>query len=760
MPRILPVLILLALAALPARAVIVRGKVTSPLGEPLPGARVQLIQGPRSVADTISGPDGEYEIRTTFHGRFVLLTAPSVLSPEYAPQVGAQFYAGVSDLVTVNIALNRSSVAPKLTAQTTLVPTPERQLASPPTQIPANALLTHTSLIPELRVTPGTFLLQQGETGTPAVLYLRGAPPATLLTTVDGVTANDLGQSFNLSTISTTGFATVGSAPVVELASDANPLHLTGTSAGVLSLAQPKAENLHRTLTYTGMAGNLGAYRNEAVGTWARGRFDLLGAFGRFDTQNDLPAIPFHLASYAANLGYHISAGTSLRLTARDDVSAGGLASPYQFFLITPQGREAHQNLFAAATFETRTNSGWHNLARYGLARKRGQTFDYATPATGLPVTINGANGYATSGTAAFIPLPAREDVVTDRDEATWQSDYRFKSWIGLAAEFRYQRERAADVLASEKQTLERDHFSGALGLSGSVKRRFFYETSGFLDHTQLLGFTGEPRLGLTYVPVRPGTRKFRGTSLHLTAAAGTREPSLLEQAANPNALTSPRSRTFDASVDQNILGEKLTLHATYFHNQFSHEFEPLSLSPAQPFRAVLSQTLALRTQGLEAAATYQPYRHVRLAGGYDYLAAVTQQSAETASFNPAFPAFRIGGLTALAGQRPFHRPPQSGTFRAEYSGARLNASIQGLLASKSDDSTNLVQNPGLLLPNRNLSPGYASLDARLSAVVTRHVTFLTQLTNLTDSRHIAPIGYLSTPFLVQTGLRIRIGRE
>jgi hypothetical protein len=55
MRRIVLVLALLAAAAPAAKAVIVRGKVTTPLGAPLAGARVQLIQGPRSVADTISG---------------------------------------------------------------------------------------------------------------------------------------------------------------------------------------------------------------------------------------------------------------------------------------------------------------------------------------------------------------------------------------------------------------------------------------------------------------------------------------------------------------------------------------------------------------------------------------------------------------------------------------------------------------------------------------------------------------------------------
>ena len=749
----------LALSGASAHAVIVRGKVTSPLGVPLAGARVQLIQGPRSVADAITGVDGVYEIRVNLGGRFLLLTAPSVLAADYAPQVGTPFYASATDLITVNIALNHAGITPQVSTQETLRPQPNAQSATPLTQVAADQLLTPVDTLPLLGSAPGAIVLQPGQVGAPATLFLRGAPPQTLLTAIDGVTGNDLGRSFNLSTLSTTALGSISPSPALELTPTANPLYLVGDSGGTLGGHSAEAQSPRPTLTYTGDGGNLDAYRNEAVATYQHDRYDLLGAFSRFDIANSIPAEPYHLITWAANADYHISAGTSLRLTGRDDLSSTGLTSPWEFYLVQPRGKEANQDIFASATFETRTVGGWHNLLRYGLARRRGQVFNYSTPAAGLPVTIHGANGSVASGVAAFDPLPAREDAITDRDDAAYQTDYSVRPWLALVGEFRFQEERAADVLPTVKSGLARIHYSGALGLQGSVKQRFFYEASGFLDHTQLLGFTGAPRAGLTYVPVRPGLRKFHGTSLHLTLATGVREPSLLEQAALTVAPASPRSRTLDASVDQNLLSQKLTLRASYFHSQFSHEFEPIGLSTvaSQP---LLSQTLALRTQGFESDLRYQPYQRVLLEAGYNYLAAYTEQSAAAPVFNPALPNQAIGGLTALAGQRPFHRPPQSGFFVVEYSGNHVNASIRGSSVSRSDDSTNLVESPTLLLPNRNLSPAYTSLDANVSVAATKRIIVFTQLTNLVDDRHLAPIGYLSTPFLIRTGLRVRLGGE
>ncbi len=759
MRRVLLVTALLAAATPAARAVIVRGKVTSSLGVPMPGSRVQLIRGPRSVADTIAGPDGEYEIRTGFSGRFVLLTSPSMVTAGFAPQVSAPFYGSSTSSITVDVVLNNAGITPQTSAQQTGSLTPNKQLATPLSQVPAESLLTQVMATPELTPLPGSILVQYGQRGAPATLYLRGAPPQTILTQVDGVTANPLGKPFNFSTLSTTALAALSPVPALELMPTGNPLGLTGASGGELSITPIHATAPGPTLTYIGDAGPFGALHNEAVGTWTRNRYDLLGAFSRFDISNPTPDEPFHLITWAGEAGYHVSAGTSLRTTLRYDTSVAALPSPFDLFRVNPEGKDAAQNLFGSATFDTITSSQWRNTVRYGIARGRAQTYDYFTPATGLPVTLTGANGYTATGVAAFDALPGREDQVTNRDEFSYQTAYPLKQWAALTGEFRYQDERAADVLSTAKSDLGRTHISAALGLSGDFKHRLFYQASGFFDHSSLLGFSGSPRAGLTYVPVRPGAKIFRGTSLHATAVTGTRDPSLLEEAAVPHGLLTPRSRTLDLSVDQNILAQKLTLRGTYYHSQFSHEFEPVALGPiaSQP---VLSQTLALRTQGFESDLRYQPFQRVLLEGGYTYLAALTEQSAETSSFNPAYPATPIGGLTALKGARPFHRPPQSGFFLAEYSGRTLNMSLKGALASRSDSSTELLQTPSLLLPNRDLSPKYASLDANASFAVTKRIAVFTQLTNLTDNRHIAPFGYLSTPLLIRTGLRIHLGGE
>ncbi len=757
--RRLLLLACVAMAASQAKAVIVRGKVTSPLGVPLPGARVQLIQGPRSIADTIAGPDGDYEIRIDASGRFLLLTAPPLLAGNYAPQVGTPFYAGRADLIRIDITLNHAGITPQVSTEPTLLPTNPKQLATPLTQVAHDELLTHVGPAWPLRATPGEVLVQQGQWGSPSFLYLRGAPPQTLLTTVNGVTANPLGSAFDLSKLSSTTLGSISPEPALEVSPAANPLYFTGASGGVLAVQSTRAFTERPTLVYTGDAGGLDALRNEAVATYAHRRYDLLGAFSRFDLANSVPAAPYHLITWAADAGYHISAGTSLRATGRYDESAAALSSPFELFGISPNGKQAGQNVLGSATFETRTVKDWHNLVRYGVARERGQTYDFATPATGLPVAVRGANGYVASGTALFDPLPAREDAVTNRDEGTWQTDYPVKPWLKALGDFRFQDERAADRLPEAKSVLGRTHYSIAGAFQGGLRERFFYEASGFVDHSNLLGWTGSPRLGLTYAPVRPGLKKFRGTSLHATLATGTREPSLLEQAAMPSGLQTPRSRTFDASVDQNILAQKLTLRGTYFHSQFSHEFEPIGLS-AIASQPLLSQTLALRTQGFESDLRYQPKQRILLEAGYNHLASLTERSAETASLSPNLPGVAIGALSALAGQRPFHRPAQSGFFLAEYIGKRLNASISGTAVSRADGSTALVQSPSLLLPNRNLDPRYTSMDAHVSFAVTKRITAITQLTNLTDDRHTVPIGYLATPFVFRAGLRVRLGGE
>ncbi len=758
--RILPPLLaaLLALCTIPAQAVIVQGKVTSPFGRPVPGARIQLVSlsgSTRSVANAVSGLDGTYEIRSTLAGRFLLLTTAAA----FAPQIGLDFYGSRTNLLTRNIFLDLSSLTPILTAVPSGFERPILQHSNRVTQVPADRILTRALLPHELPLAAAALLNARGQTGQPSLVSIQGSPTSANAVLLDGQPIQPLGSRYDFGILSATGLAALASTPAVELSPGPNPLYPLAAEAAVIALHTARAANDHPAFIYSGDAGNLHTWRDEADVSLTHTRTDLFAAFSRFDTSNALPNDRFHSATAAANLGYSISAATSLRLTLRNADSAAPLPIPFDLGL-TPNTKQADQDIAGTVTFETRTAGNWHNLVRYGLVRDREQTLAYLNT-LGRTVTLTGANGTTVTGLATPFPIPSRQDQASNRDEIAYETDLPLTHFLAGLFTFRYQDEHALNAIPTISQTLARTNLIVAASLRGTLKNRFFYEGSGNFTHSSLIGFTGSPRIGLTYVPVLPGSgHRLKGTVLHLTAATGNREPSVAEQA---QSIRIPaRSRTLDVSADQTLYRRKLILHAGYFHNQFSHQTETLSLyapilDGIPAIGPTLSPTQAFRTQGLALELRYQPRSRLSLNGGYAYLAALTERSAETPIFGPAYPTTPVGLTTALPGRRPFNLPPQSGFFTIQYTGRAFAANLQASLAGHADDST---FNPTLLLPNQNLDHGYARLDAAFSYAIRRHITVYSQLTNLLNDQHIAPIGYPSTPFTFRSGLKLRIGRE
>ena len=136
----------LFLAAPLARAVIVRGTVTDPLGATVAGARVQLIQGQTVAAFAFTGADGSFEIRSTAPGRFLLLTS----ARSFTPNIGQDFYGGRTDIVTRNVTLEIAAVTTAVTVTATGIPTPIQQVSSPVTLIPSSDLATLVGIVDDM----------------------------------------------------------------------------------------------------------------------------------------------------------------------------------------------------------------------------------------------------------------------------------------------------------------------------------------------------------------------------------------------------------------------------------------------------------------------------------------------------------------------------------------------------------------------------------------------------------------------------------
>ncbi|MGB8260386.1 MAG: TonB-dependent receptor [Terracidiphilus sp.] len=436
----------------------------------------------------------------------------------------------------------------------------------------------------------------------------------------------------------------------------------------------------------------------------------------------------------------------------------------------------------------------------------------------GLPVRIHGANGYSVTGpallnysTAWGSVYPNRLDLISNRNEADYQGDLRLTPHLQLLAGFRWQGERAAERLPaySINQKIDRTNYDYLFAAHGDFKSRFFYSLGGAAEHYQLIGNGISPRIGLTFYARRPRKGVLAGTRVTGSFAQGVREPKMTDELGSLydfmernggqsmigqlhiSPLEAPTARTWEGGGEQAFFSQRLVFRVTYFHNEYGREIESVgvgllpkllpNLSAAQlaALQAFLNNnyaysldlnSLAFRAQGIEATVESGFGRNLFLRGGYTYLDAVVQRSfssdnaALLSGTEPIFDGIPVGIYSPLKGARPFRRPPHTGFFTATYAERRFTAAFTSAIASRSDDSdflgySDLNQGNSLVLPNRNLDFGYASLGLGGSMKLASWLGVFVRADNLTGDRHIAPVGYPSLGFTVRTGLHLDLGK-
>ncbi len=791
----------------PAHAVIVRGHATDSLGRPVSGARIELIQGMQVVASATSDEKGFFEARSGNAGRFKMFST----APRFLPALGDEFYGAALDVLEKDVFLSANTVQQEVSVTATGWPTPLPQLTAPVTLIPGEDLSTRIGIADEMRQSPGVFLVQSGQVGSVTSLFMRGGQSDANKVLVDGIPAEDVGGRFDFGTPSSTGIASI------ELYRGPNSaLYGTDALSSVVAITTPRGTTLKPVLNYSGDAGNLHTFRNEAIVSGTRRKLDYLAGYSFFQTANAQPNDEYHSGTPVANLGYAWDERTLFRGTVRYGVSAMGVPGASDFYGIRANAKEQDQDLYTQGTAEKTTVAGWHNLVRYGVARKREQfstLSDVGTPVTsfgyttyyGATVTIRGANGYATTGQAAINyggDAPAAYLLVSNRDELYFQSDKAFTRHLRGLFGFRYENERGAYHYPNYliNQNIQRTNFEYTGELQGDLKGRVFVTLGGAVEKNHLFGVRGTPKLGIAYVPVRPGQGLFHGTKVRFNVSRGVQEPNLTAQfgslygtllLANDTAdiakygvtpVKAEEARTYDYGIDQNLVGSKLILKAGYFHSQYDHEIEYVNSGALQTYFGIAStaatvygayvNSLTYRAQGLESELDWQAGRRLFVRGGYTYLASLVERSFSTdalrvygSTTNPLFPGITIGSTSPLAGQRPFRRAPNTGFLSATYTGNKLGLAFRGAFAGKSDDSTYLGGSTpsfdnSLLLPNRNLDYGYAKLDLSGTYAIKPKLTVFTQVENLMNNQHIGPIGFPGLPITVRAGLKVRLGGD
>lgn len=438
----------------------------------------------------------------------------------------------------------------------------------------------------------------------------------------------------------------------------------------------------------------------------------------------------------------------------------------------------------------------------------------------GLPLTQRGANGYVITPAAIAaidptLPLPGQaiyqyagdypelSSYLTNTNTVYAQTDYRFNEKITALFGFRYSNETGFTYNPFEGiESTDRNNFSYLMEIQGGLWNRLFYTLGGGIENNAVYGVAGTPRASLAYYLVRPGSSKvFSGTRLTFNFAKGVKEPSIYYQNNSlygllsntslvPNGpqliqqyhiqpFVAEDSRTYDGGVQQELFGGQATLSAILFHNEFTNQAEyidgsalaeigvPQEVAQALSYFGAAVNTLNYRAQGAEVGFTYRVNHAVKLRGGWTYTDAVVQQSFSSSALmpaiNPLFPTVLIGAYSPLVGARPFRIAPNTGYAGVDWNARRWFVSAMGTFVSRRDDSTFLSDTEfgnTLLLPNRNLDPGYQKIDLYGSYQINKHMAAYTSLQNVLNQKYQEVYGYPALPFTIRGGMKFTFGGE
>jgi vitamin B12 transporter len=797
-------LFLLAASALLCPAASIRGVVTDTTGAKIVGARLILVNKGKAVATGVSAADGSFQLLTGVPGRLFLIVSSSGFRQLETPD----FYAGQFDSIVRNMVLEPEWVRESIVVTATGTPTPQPQTSEATTVLSPLDLALRDDFVGVLRLMPGTAVVQSGQLGAQTSLFIRGGNSNANKILLDGVDAGDLGNGFDFGPLSTTAMERAE----IYRGPDSN-LYGAGAGSGVVAMTTPHGTTHYPSILLQADAGNLNTSREELEVAGAHNKLDYLGAFSWLQTDNDLPRDKYHVATTAANIGWQLSASTLVRGTLHYGVSATGVPNAWDFYHVADNATQKDQNLFVSATIDNQMTTSLHNILRYGATRKREQyaqwkqegsgDFDTYGDSLGKLVTITGANGYSVTGQAILDyagTYPSKNLYANNRDLLVYQGDYRFTPHLIALLGFHYENERGsyvAPVWGTEQRT-ERTNYDYLASVHGDYKRRLFYTLGGSLEHYSLFGTQTSPRAGVSFYVFRPRKKIFSGTHLIFNYGDGVREPTLTNQFSSLyqfltkngyqsaakqlhiGPLSAPATRTYEGGVEQTFFSERLKFRVSYFHNQFGKEIESvpapqlIKLIPGLTKEelgyyytynyGLTVNTEAFRAQGVETTITSGIGKYLFFRGGYTYLDSVVQRSftsdnvALMGGDETTYNGIALGAYSPLKGARPFRRPPHSGFITASYAGKRLTGIFTAAFASRSDDSTFLLDasyGDTMLLPNRNLDHGYAKLDLGGSYRLFTWLSVYGQAENLTNNQHIGPIGYPGLPFTMRTGLRL-----
>ncbi len=275
----------------------------------------------------------------------------------------------------------------------------------------------------------------------------------------------------------------------------------------------------------------------------------------------------------------------------------------------------------------------------------------------------------------------------------------------------------------------------------------------GYVNNTSFGGKV-VPRASASLLLFR-GNEAFSGTRLHAGYSEGIKEPSFLQSFGisgtypvlpNPN-LQPEQNKSWEAGFDQGFWGNKLSLTALYFSNQFHNQIQ-FQTDPVD-FTSQYVNLNKSTAHGAEVELHGQFGPHFSFTGAYTYTSTRIDEAPPCAQ--PYCDPLIYG-----VGAPLLRRPKQAGTLLLTYTRPRFGATIGVVAVGRRPDSDFLFG----YIPPIYYAAGYARLDLGGWYNLTRHVTAYGNLGNALNAHYNEVLGYPALKANFRAGMRFTLGGE
>ncbi len=707
--------------------------ITDPQSARVSGARLTLTRSGASQAISVvtTSAQGAATFRGLADGAYTI----EVLAPGFAGQ-SVEAKLPQAERLTIQLAV---AAAPQtVTVSAARTPLVSQASGAPTYSLEAPALenMQPVAATDVLRYVPGFVVSDAGRRGGLSSLFVRGGDSRYNKVIVEGVPVNDPGGTFDFGVVPMAGMARAEFVRGAE-----STLYGSEAMTSVVQFSSASGHARVPETTFGAEGGNYGTARGYASVAGAAGRFDYNAYAEQTNTEGQGINDEYANASQGFNGGAVITDAVSLRLRILHSNSHTGVQSFWNFNgqpLIPPDSdQRAHQNnLLASLALTVHAPGRWtHRFSGFEYNHQRTNVDSFVDPGRDSPLF-------------GSIDFPFSDFANINRAGFEYQGEYTPRDWARTTFGYQFEDENG---FVGDLTFLPLGHglrLNHAVYLQQIVTWKRLAMIGGVrYVHNESFGDRVVPRATASLLAIR-GNSVFSGTRLRFAYGEGIKEPRLEESFGvggffiipNPR-LKAESNRSLEGGFQQDFLGGKVSLAATYFNNLFKDQIA-FSFDAA----SFTSQYVNLNRAMAEGAEVEAHSRITRnLSADLSYTYTLTRILESPLAFDPLLEP----------GQPLLRRPKHAGNFLVNYNARRWGA-MTGVTAvgRRADSDFSGLQ------PPVNHAAGYARADLGGWFAVHRHVTAYANIENLFNRKYEEAAGYPALHINFRTGLRFTFGGE